>query len=93
MSDMIQRAAEVPFELGGQRLDQIAAQLFPEHSRSRLAGWIKDGRLTVDGAVLRPRDIVHSGAQLVLRPSRKPRASGSHRTSSWKSSTRTSTSW
>ncbi|WP_430930507.1 hypothetical protein, partial [Pseudomonas aeruginosa] len=25
MSDMIQRAAEVPFELGGQRLDQIAA--------------------------------------------------------------------
>ncbi|HGE6920849.1 TPA: 23S rRNA pseudouridine(1911/1915/1917) synthase RluD [Pseudomonas aeruginosa] len=66
MSDMIQRAAEVPFELGGQRLDQIAAQLFPEHSRSRLAGWIKDGCLTVDGAVLRPRDIVHSGAQLVL---------------------------
>lgn len=66
MSDIIQRAAEVPFELGGQRLDQIAAQLFPEHSRSRLAGWIKDGRLTVDGAVLRPRDIVHSGAQLVL---------------------------
>ncbi|WP_405403613.1 pseudouridine synthase [Pseudomonas aeruginosa] len=66
MSDTIQRAAEVPFELGGQRLDQIAAQLFPEHSRSRLAGWIKDGRLTVDGAVLRPRDIVHSGAQLVL---------------------------
>ncbi|MGV5085531.1 23S rRNA pseudouridine(1911/1915/1917) synthase RluD [Pseudomonas aeruginosa] len=66
MSDMIQRAAEVPFELAGQRLDQIAAQLFPEHSRSRLAGWIKDGRLTVDGAVLRPRDIVHSGAQLVL---------------------------
>ncbi|RTW90192.1 23S rRNA pseudouridine(1911/1915/1917) synthase RluD [Pseudomonas aeruginosa] len=66
MSDMIQRAAEVPFELGGRRLDQIAAQLFPEHSRSRLAGWIKDGRLTVDGAVLRPRDIVHSGAQLVL---------------------------
>ncbi|HCK4324789.1 23S rRNA pseudouridine(1911/1915/1917) synthase RluD [Pseudomonas aeruginosa] len=66
MSDMIQRAAEVPFELGGQRLDQIAAQLFPEHSRSRLAGWIKDGRLTVNGAVLRPRDIVHSGAQLVL---------------------------
>lgn len=52
--------------LRGQRLDQIAAQLFPEHSRSRLAGWIKDGRLTVDGAAARPRDIVHSGAQLVL---------------------------
>lgn len=39
---------------------------FSRTLRSRLAGWIKDGRLTVDGAVLRPRDIVHSGAQLVL---------------------------
>ncbi|WP_028239146.1 23S rRNA pseudouridine(1911/1915/1917) synthase RluD [Stutzerimonas azotifigens] len=62
----IQMRAEVPFDLGGQRLDQIAAQLFSEHSRSRLAGWIKDGRLTVDGAVLRPRDIVHAGAVLEL---------------------------
>lgn len=66
MPDFIQLAAEVPFDLGGQRLDQIAAQLFPEHSRSRLAGWIKDGRLTVDGAVLRPKDIVHAGSRLAL---------------------------
>ena len=56
----------MPFEQGGQRLDQVAAQLFDEFSRSRLAGWIKDGRLTVDGAVARPRDIVHGGAKLVL---------------------------
>ena len=63
---LIQLSAEVPSELGGQRLDQVAAQLFDEYSRSRLSGWIKDGRLTVDGAVLRPRDIVHSGAMLSL---------------------------
>lgn len=66
MSDIIQLAAEVPFDLGGQRLDQVAAQLFSDHSRSRLAGWIKDGRLKVDGAVLRPRDIVHTGSRLEL---------------------------
>ncbi|MFV3412137.1 23S rRNA pseudouridine(1911/1915/1917) synthase RluD [Pseudomonas nitroreducens] len=66
MSDIIQLAAEVPFDLGGQRLDQVAAQLFSDHSRSRLAGWIKDGRLKVDGAVLRPRDIVHAGSRLQL---------------------------
>ena len=59
--------AEVPYELGSQRLDQIAAQLFPEHSRSRLSAWIKEGRLTVDGAVLRPRDPVHAGALLALQ--------------------------
>ncbi|NQD94056.1 23S rRNA pseudouridine(1911/1915/1917) synthase RluD [Pseudomonas sp. CrR25] len=62
----IQLTAEVPSDLGGQRLDQVAAQLFAEHSRSRLSAWIKDGLLTVDGAVLRPRDIVHGGARLEL---------------------------
>ena len=62
----IQLTAEVPTALGGQRLDQTAAQLFGEYSRSRLSSWIKEGRLTVDGAVLRPRDIVHGGAVLLL---------------------------
>ncbi|ARU89799.1 23S rRNA pseudouridine(1911/1915/1917) synthase RluD [Pseudomonas sp. M30-35] len=62
----IQLSAEVPTDLGGQRLDQIAAQLFAEHSRSRLTTWIKEGLLTVDGKVIRPRDIVHGGAQLEL---------------------------
>lgn len=63
----IQLSAEVPFELGGQRLDQIAAQLFPEYSRSRLTSWIKEERLTVDGQVLRPRDPVHAGSLLALQ--------------------------
>jgi 23S rRNA pseudouridine1911/1915/1917 synthase len=71
MSEIIQLRAEVPYELGGQRLDQIAAQVFPDHSRSRLAGWIKDGRLTVDGAVLRPRDVVHGGSVLTLEAERE----------------------
>ena len=66
MSEKIQLREEVPSELGGQRLDQVAAQLFAEHSRSRLSAWIKDGRLTVDGAVIRPRDIVHGGSVLEL---------------------------
>ena len=59
-----QRVADQVVQL--QRLDQVAAQLFDEYSRSRLSAWIKDGRLTVDGAVIRPRDIVHSGAVLSL---------------------------
>ena len=63
---IIQLNAEVPYEMGGQRLDQVAALLFAEHSRSRLSAWIKEGLLTVDGAVLRPRDIVHGGSLLAL---------------------------
>jgi len=63
---LIQLQAIVPFEQGGQRLDQVAAQLFGEYSRSRLSTWIKEGRLTVDGTVARPRDTVHAGSTLVL---------------------------
>lgn len=67
IKQIIEMNAEVPYEMGGQRLDQVAALLFAEHSRSRLSAWIKEGLLTVDGAVLRPRDIVHGGSLLVLK--------------------------
>lgn len=39
----------VPATLAGRRLDQVLAALLPEHSRNRLQGWVKDGRVTVDG--------------------------------------------
>jgi hypothetical protein len=48
----------------GSRLDQALAQLWPEHSRSRLKGWIDAGRVTVDGALAAPRRKL---AELVLR--------------------------
>jgi 23S rRNA pseudouridine1911/1915/1917 synthase len=38
----------VPPELAGLRLDQALARLFPEHSRTRLQTWVRDGRVTVD---------------------------------------------
>jgi len=65
-SDFIQHCAEVPPELDGQRLDFTCAQLFADYSRSRLAAWIKDGYLTVDGQACRPRDAVKAGARLQL---------------------------
>lgn len=58
--------AKVPPELGGQRLDQIAAQLFADYSRSRLTLWIKEGKLTVDGKILKPKETIFSGAILSL---------------------------
>ena len=66
MSERIRLSAQVALESGGQRLDQVAAQLFPSHSRSRLQGWIKDGSLTVDGRTIRPRDPVYGGETLEL---------------------------
>ena len=39
----------IPAGLGGLRLDQALARLFPEHSRSRLQAWLKEGRIRLDG--------------------------------------------
>lgn len=66
MSERIRMSAKVTLECSGQRLDQVAAQLFPSHSRSRLQNWIKDGSLTVDGKQIRPRDILYGGELLEL---------------------------
>lgn len=50
----------------GERIDQVAAALFPDFSRSRLQAWIRDGSLTMNGEKVRPRDKALVGAQLKL---------------------------
>jgi 23S rRNA pseudouridine1911/1915/1917 synthase len=52
-------AAKVPAECAGWRLDAALARLFPEHSRSRLQGWLKEGLIRIDGAVVAPKRKVH----------------------------------
>jgi 23S rRNA pseudouridine1911/1915/1917 synthase len=38
-----------PVDCGGLRLDHVLAGLLPQHSRNRLQGWIREGRVKVDG--------------------------------------------
>ena len=64
MNDRVKLQASVPQEMHGSRLDQAAAELFSQYSRSRLQEWIKKGALLVDGQQCRPRDKVLSGADL-----------------------------
>lgn len=66
MYQEIQLTARVPQNLGSDRLDQIAAILFPDYSRARLQQWIKTGDLTVDGNHLRPRDKLYGGELLEI---------------------------
>jgi len=66
MSAHISLSAEVPEDLAGNRLDQVAAQLFPEYSRARLQSWIKDGSLRVNAQSLRPRDRLKTGDLLQI---------------------------
>lgn len=42
-------ARTIPADCAGLRLDAALARLFPEHSRSRLQAWLKDGVIRIDG--------------------------------------------
>ncbi|MEO8309053.1 MAG: 23S rRNA pseudouridine(1911/1915/1917) synthase RluD [Pseudomonadota bacterium] len=50
----------------GQRLDLALAAELPQFSRSRLANWVKEGAVTVDGAAARPRDAMYGGETVVV---------------------------
>ncbi|WP_277400287.1 23S rRNA pseudouridine(1911/1915/1917) synthase RluD [Candidatus Vondammii sp. HM_W22] len=58
--------AVVGMKLAGKRLDQVLPLLFPDFSRSRLQRWIKQGLVTLDGKVYRPRDKVSGGEKIDL---------------------------
>lgn len=67
MSEQVELEAPVPPENDGERLDQVAARLFSDYSRSRLQAWIRSGELRVNGVAARPRDKVSAGALLEVR--------------------------
>jgi 23S rRNA pseudouridine1911/1915/1917 synthase len=64
----------VPAGLAGLRLDQALARLLPQHSRSRLKGWIHDGRVTLDGEVVAPRHKLDGGETLCVHEAPDPDA-------------------
>ena len=64
----------VPAALGGMRLDQALARLFPQYSRNRLQAWLKSGHITVDGKRLEPNRAVTGGESIALQPPRLPDA-------------------
>ncbi|EKF74501.1 pseudouridylate synthase [Alcanivorax hongdengensis A-11-3] len=64
--EKIQLSEQVRPEQAGQRLDQVAAELFDGFSRSRLQGWIKSGALTVNGKSAKPKDKLTGNESLAL---------------------------
>ena len=62
----IEKRLSVPPELAGHRLDQAAAQLLPEFSRSRLRAWIDAGALRVGGREAKARMLVKGGEEIAL---------------------------
>ena len=62
----ISLSQQVSEESAGSRLDQAAAELFPDFSRGRLQQWIKLGELTVDGKRAKPSSRVAGGEKLAI---------------------------
>jgi len=58
----------IPQDLGGLRLDQALQKMMPEHSRSRLQSWIKDGLVTVDQQAVTAKLKVWGGEKVALIP-------------------------
>jgi 23S rRNA pseudouridine1911/1915/1917 synthase len=58
---------KIPPELEGQRLDSALARLLPEHSRTRIKGWIEGGEVTVGRHSCKPRDLVETGDRVTVR--------------------------
>ncbi|GAB3026130.1 23S rRNA pseudouridine(1911/1915/1917) synthase RluD [Oleiagrimonas citrea] len=57
----VQHRAQVPLDEAGRRLDQALAAMFPQYSRSRLSSWVREGAVTVDGAVVAPKQRLQGG--------------------------------
>ncbi|SMF42968.1 ribosomal large subunit pseudouridine synthase D [Alteromonadaceae bacterium Bs31] len=56
----------VPLDKCGCRLDQFAAEMFPQYSRSRLQQWIREGNLTLDGRTVKPNAKLAGGELISL---------------------------
>ncbi len=66
MSETRHHAGVVTPDLAGRRLDQALAALFDDYSRTLLTGWIRDGRVLLNGRACRPRDPVAAGDTVEL---------------------------
>lgn len=66
MLSRISREETVTESLAGLRLDQAAARLFPDFSRSRLQFWIKNGNLTVNSRNLKQRERLRAGDVITI---------------------------
>lgn len=59
----------------GRRVDQVAAEQWQAHSRSRLAQWIRAGELCVEGRRVKPNYRVSAGEHIELDAALEPHES------------------
>ncbi len=86
---------EIPAELAGQRLDSALARLLPEHSRTRIKGWIEAGQVQVGRLPANPGTSWSAGSRIHVRMQidarRRARSAGGDCAHAW--CTRIATCW
>jgi len=56
----------------GERLDHFLQARMSSYSRARIQAWIKDGKVTVNGAPAKPSTILRGGEQIEVSPADLP---------------------
>lgn len=72
MSKKIHHTLIIPDELYNHRLDQALAKCLPAYSRTQIQEWIKNGEVSVNTHLPRPRDLVKGGEKIIIEASLKP---------------------
>lgn len=62
----------IPHDFGGLRLDVALQRLLPDHSRSRLQAWIKEGLVTVDAKPSTSKTKIWGGEKVAVQVQTKP---------------------
>lgn len=65
--DAIPRRLEVAPGEAGERIDRWLSARFPDHSRTQVQRWIRDGNVTMDGAAPRASHPVEAGEVFLVR--------------------------
>ena len=66
MTESLNKEAIISIEHHGQRVDVVLATLFPEFSRSQLTRWLKEGAITLDQRIYKPKEKVNGGEHIKL---------------------------
>jgi len=77
MQESVLLKATIPENMAGKRLDQVLAEIFKDHSRTRLQTWIRNGHVRVNNKILRQRDHVVGGELVEIKASFETRDSSS----------------
>jgi len=77
MQESVLLKVTIPENMAGKRLDQVLAEIFKDHSRTRLQTWIRNGHVRVNNKILRQRDHVVGGELVEIKASIETRDSSS----------------